>query len=135
MHDGHWFVEFYAPWCGHCKKLQPTWDQVGALLADKASRVNVGRVDCTRFSEVAHKLSINGFPTIKYFRNGEEFTYEGDRSRDALIDYALKLEGPEIRLIPNSDIYARLYKEHYLKGGLFILISDDGESHLNVITQ
>merc|ERR1712070_999555 len=39
-----WFVKFYAPWCGHCKKLAPVWDE---LAADHGENVNVAKIDCT----------------------------------------------------------------------------------------
>ena len=41
---GLWLLEFYAPWCGHCKKLNPILDE---LAADEDVNVNIGKVDCT----------------------------------------------------------------------------------------
>ena len=56
-------LKFYAPWCGHCKKLEPIWKHVDQSLAGKMP-VRVGRIDCTRFTSVATEFSIKGFPTI-----------------------------------------------------------------------
>ena len=44
--DDLWFIEFYAPWCGHCKKLLPEFEQVGRNL-QKRKGVRLGKVDCT----------------------------------------------------------------------------------------
>jgi len=46
--DGLWLVMFYAPWCGHCKKLEPTWVKVGAILEKEQPDVHVARLDATR---------------------------------------------------------------------------------------
>ena len=56
-------MKFYAPWCGHCKKLEPVWMQVAQQLAH--SEVRVGRVDCTKYSSMASHFGIRGYPTIK----------------------------------------------------------------------
>lgn len=58
-----WLVKFYAPWCGHCKRLEPVWAQVSQAL--HRTNVRVGKVDCTRFTSIASEFSISGFPTIK----------------------------------------------------------------------
>jgi len=42
--SGIWFIKFFAPWCGHCQKLAPVWEELGHELQYK---VNVGKVDCT----------------------------------------------------------------------------------------
>lgn len=60
---GLWFIMFYAPWCGHCKRLEPIWAQVAQSLYK--SNVRVGRVDCTRFQNLAMEFGIQGYPTIK----------------------------------------------------------------------
>ena len=62
--DELWFVEFYAPWCGHCKKLEPEWNEVASKLK---GQVKVAKVDATQESELAEKFKIKGYPTIKIF--------------------------------------------------------------------
>lgn len=59
------FLQFYAPWCGHCKKLEPIWNHVAQTLYD--TDIRVGRVDGTRFTFLAAHYKIQGFPTIMLY--------------------------------------------------------------------
>lgn len=43
-------VQFYAPWCGYCKKLEPIWNEVGLELKISGSPVRVGKMDATAYS-------------------------------------------------------------------------------------
>ena len=60
-----WMVEFYAPWCGHCKQLSPHWAKAAAETAGKG--VRFGAVDCTAHEALCARYSVNGYPTIKLF--------------------------------------------------------------------
>jgi thioredoxin domain-containing protein 10 len=55
--------QFYAPWCGHCKKLEPIFKHVDQSLAMDRD-VRVGRIDCTRFPSMAQEFNIKGYPTL-----------------------------------------------------------------------
>ena len=88
--NDHWLVEFYAPWCGHCKKLAPEWEKAANRLASEG--VKLGAVDATAHQQLAQKYGIKGFPTIKLFAAGPKGSpqdYQGPREADAIIDYAL----------------------------------------------
>jgi len=75
--SGSWLVEFYAPWCGHCKQLAPIWED----LATSAKGIfNVAKVDCTVDKELASQYGIKGFPTIKLLLDGQQYDYRGKRT-------------------------------------------------------
>jgi len=59
-----WLVEFYAPWCGHCKNLAPQWRAAANQLE---GRVKVADVDATVNQKLAERYGIKSFPTIKVF--------------------------------------------------------------------
>ncbi|GMT31387.1 hypothetical protein PFISCL1PPCAC_22684, partial [Pristionchus fissidentatus] len=84
-----WLVEFYAPWCGHCKNLEPHWKAAAAQLKGK---VKLGALDATVHTVAANKFAIRGFPTIKYFAPGSEASdateYDGGRSTDDIVRWA-----------------------------------------------
>jgi len=75
-------VKYYAPWCGHCKALAPTWDELANSVADVEDLV-IAKFDATA-NEVAG-LSIRGYPTLRFYpkdnKNGYE--YEGERDLEA----------------------------------------------------
>ncbi|KAA3475102.1 putative protein disulfide-isomerase A6 [Gossypium australe] len=62
-------VEFYAPWCGHCQKLAPEYEKLGASFK-KAKSVLIGKVDCDEHKSVCGKYGVEGYPTIKWFPKG-----------------------------------------------------------------
>jgi len=82
--SGVWLVEFYAPWCGHCKRLVPTWEELATTVKGK---FNVAKVDCTVEKDVASNNGIRGFPTIKLFNNGQVTEFSGARTVDSFIDF------------------------------------------------
>ena len=57
------FVKFYAPWCGHCKKLAPTWEEVATRLVGE---INVAKVDASQDRSLATRFDIKGFPTVLF---------------------------------------------------------------------
>ncbi|CAM6046763.1 unnamed protein product [Sphagnum compactum] len=88
--DTLWFIKFFAPWCGHCKRLAPTWEELGKALEGEDA-VEVATVDCTTNKATCGKADIHSYPTLKLFLNGEEYKkYSGPRDLEALKAYALE---------------------------------------------
>lgn len=83
------FVKFFAPWCGHCKRMSPTWDELAVKFVDDAT-VKIAKVDCTLANnkELCSEQEVNGFPTIFLYKDGEKLNeYSGSRQLDDLFDY------------------------------------------------
>eukprot|EP00008_Paramoeba_atlantica_P008405 CAMPEP_0201485064 /NCGR_PEP_ID=MMETSP0151_2-20130828/9197_1 /ASSEMBLY_ACC=CAM_ASM_000257 /TAXON_ID=200890 /ORGANISM="Paramoeba atlantica, Strain 621/1 / CCAP 1560/9" /LENGTH=248 /DNA_ID=CAMNT_0047869035 /DNA_START=43 /DNA_END=789 /DNA_ORIENTATION=- len=81
--SGVWMVKFFAPWCGHCKRLAPTWDQFG----NEAEGFGVAKVDCTQHQAVCQKFGVRGYPTLKLFVDGEPTDYKGQRTIPAFTSF------------------------------------------------
>ena len=88
-------ASFYAPWCGHCKALKPTWEKLGPQMAMLG--ITIGQIDCTVHTDIASRYAIRGFPSIKLFRRGRAIDYEGMRDQDSIVAWAKKASGPAVR--------------------------------------
>jgi protein disulfide-isomerase A1 len=97
----HIFVEFYAPWCGHCKRLVPDYEIVASFFKD--TEVKIAKIDASTHSQSASTYEVRGFPTLKLFVDGEPIDYEGERGSMAMIQWIKKKTGPATKLIASSE--------------------------------
>jgi len=85
---GRWFVKFFAPWCGHCKRMAPDWIELSTKLP--TSVANVAEVDCPANPITCERFDVHGYPSLKMLSKSEGFVvpYEGDRKPAALEAFA-----------------------------------------------
>jgi protein disulfide-isomerase-like protein len=103
QHDAA-LVEFYAPWCGHCKALEPEYAAAAARLAAKQQpSVGLFKVDAVEQQALAAKFGIQSYPTIKLFYGNQEVEkYDGERKADALVAYMIEKASAAPRNLPRE---------------------------------
>ncbi|CAN6469178.1 unnamed protein product [Victoria cruziana] len=121
-------VEFYAPWCGHCKKLAPEYEKVGSSFK-KSKSVLIGKVNCDEHKNLCSKYGVTGYPTIKWFRKKslEPKSYGGVRTADALIEFVNRGGGTNTKMavIPPSIIVLtpKNFDEVVMDGNKHVLVA------------
>lgn len=92
----HVLVEFYAPWCGHCKHMVPEYKKLAELVGSDPllkSKVVVAKVNADAHRSLGEKFDVKGFPTIKFFPRGKPATkdfvedYNSARTSDKFFDF------------------------------------------------
>jgi len=107
-------VEFYAPWCGHCKNLAPEYKKAAEALAAAESDTKLADVDATTAKNLASRFSVQGFPTLKYFVNGKPSDYGGGRTSDAIVSWLKKRALPAVSDLADEDAVKKLVADNNL---------------------
>lgn len=103
--DDVWLVNFYAPWCPHCKNLKPVYEEASrAIRKEGIKNVKLGAIDASQYQSYAQKYGIRGFPTLKYFPAGQKTEndakeYDLERSSKGILQWAKSISA-EIRPPP-----------------------------------
>ncbi|KAI1300849.1 protein disulfide-isomerase precursor [Mortierella claussenii] len=87
-------VEFFAPWCGHCKALAPEYEIAATQL--KEAGIPIAKVDCTVEVDLCQEQGVQGYPTLKIFRDGESTDYNGPRKADGIVSFMKKKSLPAV---------------------------------------
>ncbi|PAV82219.1 hypothetical protein WR25_21804 [Diploscapter pachys] len=94
-------VEFYAPWCGHCKKLTPEYEKAAQKLKSQGSKIRLAKVDATVEKKLGDQYGVSGYPTLKILRNGRRFEYNGPRETNGIVKYMLEQSRPAAKKMSN----------------------------------
>jgi thiol-disulfide isomerase/thioredoxin len=122
--------------CGHCRHFEPVYEEIAKEVSDLSTTVDeyknlrIVRVDATVYGDVANHYDIHGYPTIKFIRDSQIFSYENERSKSAVLQFLKRVNGPAIRWIPSIEKFNEIRQENEV---FFLLVttSDEDDPLLN----
>lgn len=116
-------VKFYAPWCGHCKRVAPEFEKAAGILKGRAALANV---DATVETVLADQYKIEGYPTFYFFRRGVPEEYSGGRESAGFVSWveeqmesAVKTFASESEL--KAELKRRQTKVYFISKGSQVL--------------
>jgi len=147
-------VQFYAPWCSHCKALAPEFEQAASELGGRAV---LGKVDATEDTDLAEKYHVEGYPTMIFFRDGRPEQYTGGRESSTIVAWVDEASGPTLKTLESeaqlddivqkrgsaiyfvargpaelADLLSAIAEENRLYGTFYYLLDRSGSSTIHV---
>lgn len=120
-------VKFYAPWCGHCKKMAGDYSELAKKMKDENRDIKICKLDATEHKNTAAAVEIKGYPTLKFFINENGIDYQGAREKDAIYSWILKKTESPVKKI-SSEIELDPYLKQEI--AVFLVADDNMESEI-----
>lgn len=103
-------VEFFAPWCGHCKNLAPVYEELAGAFQHASDKVSVAKVDADAHKSLGKRFGVTGFPTLKWFdgKSDKPTDYSGGRDLESLTNFITEKSGikPKVKAkLPSAVTY------------------------------
>lgn len=123
-------VEFYAPWCGHCKALKPEYEEAAGKLKSELPDVVMAAVDATVETDLAQRFDVKGYPTMKFFKKGKWIDYKSGHKSADLMKWIKAKIGPSVKSIEHAaDLEAFTKSDDIVVVG-FIKANDEAMSKI-----
>jgi protein disulfide-isomerase A1 len=126
----HILVDFYAPWCAHCKRLAPELDAAAAILGgedsdssqqqqqqQQQSSLVLAKINVEKYTKIASQFDISMYPTLKFFINGFPTDYNGPRQARAMVSYLRRLSAPELEVFSDELAFRKFLTSSVAGGG------------------
>ena len=113
-------ILFYVPWCPHCKVLRPVFTQIAQNEHIQKMGVKLGEIDCEDQQDMCLLLGVKSYPTIRYYRAGQVYKYDGGRMYERLLDFSYFVAAGAhmnyMDIVGNLDLYCvqEPYKMRFL---------------------
>ncbi|KAI6241457.1 Protein disulfide-isomerase [Aphelenchoides fujianensis] len=105
-------VEFFAPWCGHCKRLAPEYEKAATKLKSNDPPIALINVDCDAEKDLCQKHGVGGYPTLKIFRKGEfSADYDGPREADGIVKFMRGQAGPSAKELKTVEDFEKFINQ------------------------